>query len=103
LDALRGDSEKLYVEDLAAAAHVHPRTLLRAFHQIFRMGPVGYLRYRQLSQLRFRLCDPHGMRTVTEIMQSVGASDMGRLSGAYRKIFDETPSETLRARKSNFR
>lgn len=103
LDVLRklDSHDDLYVDDLARAANVHPRTLLRAFHQVVRMGPVRYLRYYQLNQLRRQLCNTNGALTVTEIMQAVGVSDMGRISGAYRALFGETPSETLRSRKQN--
>jgi AraC family ethanolamine operon transcriptional activator len=89
--------ETWYVEDLARAAQVHPRTLLRAFHRVVGMGPVKYLRFRQLNDIRRELCaaGDHG-RTVTEVLHGLGASDMGRVSGAYKSLFGETPSETLR-------
>jgi AraC family ethanolamine operon transcriptional activator len=89
--------ETWYVEDLARAAQVHPRTLLRAFHRVVGMGPVKYLRFRQLNDIRRELCaaGEHG-RTVTEVLHGLGASDMGRVSGAYKSLFGETPSETLR-------
>ena len=88
-----------YIEDLARAADVHPRTLLRAFHRILRMGPLQYLRYRQLNHIRRQLCTGGPSRTVTDAMQSAGASDLGRVSGAYKTLFGEAPSETLRAIK----
>lgn len=90
-----------YVEDMAEAAHVHPRTLLRAFHRVIGMGPVRYLRLRQLNMIRQHLYCAMGERlTVTHIMQAAGASDMGRLSGSYKKLFGELPSETLRAARA---
>jgi AraC family ethanolamine operon transcriptional activator len=93
-------AEGWYVEDLAKAAEVHPRTLLRAFHRVVGMGPVKYLRLRQLNDIRRELCAA-GERgqTVTEVLQAAGASDMGRVSGAYKALFGETPSSTLRASK----
>ena len=90
-------SDSWYVEDMAEAANVHPRTLLRAFHRVIGMGPVRYLRLRQLNLIRQQLyCAADERLTVTDIMQAVGASDMGRVSGSYKILFGELPSETLR-------
>ena len=90
-----GDS--WYVQDMAEAANVHPRTLLRAFHRVIGMGPVRYLRLRQLNLIRQQLyCAVDDRLTVTQIMQAVGVSDMGRVSGSYKILFGELPSETLR-------
>jgi AraC-like DNA-binding protein len=91
-------SDEWYIEDMAEAAHVHPRTLLRAFHRVVGMGPIRYLRLRQLNQIRQKLyrATDDGL-TVTQIMQTAGASDLGRVSGAYKNLFGELPSETLRA------
>jgi AraC-like DNA-binding protein len=87
-----------YVEDLAAAASVHSRTLLRAFHRVVGMGPVRYLRLRQLNEIRRQLLEAGKQgRTVTQVLQAAGANDMGRIAGAYKALFNESPSETLRA------
>jgi AraC-like DNA-binding protein len=87
-----------YVNDMAEAAHVHPRTLLRAFHRVIGMGPIRYLRLRQLNVIRQKLYRATDDRlTVTQIMQAAGASDLGRVSGSYKELFGELPSETLRA------
>jgi methylphosphotriester-DNA--protein-cysteine methyltransferase len=86
-----------YVEEMAEAAQVHPRTLLRAFHRIIGMGPIRYLRLRQLNMIRHKLYRATDDRlTVTQIMQAAGASDLGRVSGSYKDLFGELPSETLR-------
>jgi AraC family ethanolamine operon transcriptional activator len=87
-----------YVKEMAEAAYVHPRTLLRAFHRVIGMGPIRYLRLRQLNLIRQQLyCATDDQITVTQIMQAAGASDMGRVSGSYKTLFGELPSETLRA------
>lgn len=91
-------SDDWYVEEMAEAAHVHPRTLLRAFHRVIGMGPIRYLRLRQLNLIRQKLYSATDDRlTVTQIMQAAGASDLGRVSGSYKELFGELPSETLRA------
>lgn len=91
--------DDLYVDDLAQAADVHSRTLLRAFHRVVGMGPVRYLRFRQLNAVRRMLNDGH-TSTVTASLQAAGVSSMGRFSGLYRQLFGETPTETLLAAKA---
>jgi AraC-like DNA-binding protein len=91
--------DSLYVDDLARVADVHSRTLLRAFNRVVGMGPVRYLRFRQLNAVRRKLneaCIP----TVTAGLQLAGVADMGRFSGLYRGLFGEAPSETLRTAKA---
>ncbi len=89
--------ESFYVDDLARAAEVHTRTLLRAFHRVVGMGPIRYLKFRQLNAIRRQLLASAGPdTTVTGIMYGLGASDLGRVSAAYRALFGELPSETLR-------
>lgn len=89
--------ESFYVDDLARAAEVHTRTLLRAFHRVMGMGPIRYLKLRQLNVIRRQLLANAGPETtVTGIMYAAGASDLGRVSAAYKALFGELPSETLR-------
>jgi AraC family ethanolamine operon transcriptional activator len=88
--------DNVYVDDLAQAADVHSRTLLRAFHSVVGMGPVRYLRFRQLNVVR-RMLNEAPATTVTASLQSAGVSDMGRFSGLYKELFGELPSETLLA------
>lgn len=91
--------DSLYVDDLAQAADVHSRTLLRAFNCVVGMGPVRYLRFRQLNAVRRKLNEANSP-TVTESLLTAGVSDMGRFAGHYKKLFGEPPSETLLAAKA---
>ena len=86
------------VGDLARATDAGPRTMLRAFKAIIGMGPVRYLRYRQLNLVRRELrATAHDNSYVTRSMKAVGISEFGRAAGNYRSLFGELPSETLRA------
>ncbi len=64
---------------------------------------MRYLRYRQLNLIRRHLLSGSANTTVTGVMQSVGASDMGRVSGEYKALFGETPSQTLRVARQTLR
>ncbi len=93
-----GALESVYVDDLAQAARVHTRTLLRAFHRVVGMGPIRYLKFWQLNAIRRELLTCSGPdTTVTGIVYAAGGSDLGRISAAYKDLFGELPSETLRA------
>jgi len=90
------------VGDLAQATDVGPRTMLRAFKTTIGMGPVRYLRYRQLNLIRRELrAAAVEKSSVTGVMKSVGISEFGRAAGDYKRLFGEAPSETLHLAKSH--
>lgn len=90
-------TEPLTVMDLARAAGVSQRTIDYAFQNILNMTPCAYLQRYRLNALHrdLKVADP-SHSTITGIAQKWGFGHAGRLSNAYRKLFDELPSETLR-------
>ena len=58
---------------------------------------MQYFQYRLLSRLRDELvqADP-AVESVTRIASSLGVTQLGRIAGRYRRLFDELPSDTLR-------
>ena len=88
--------EGLQVADLALAADVTSRTLLRTFRQQLGVGPASYLKLRQLNMVRRALrgkCEPSS--NVTNIMSEHGVSEFGRFASEYKALFGERPSETV--------
>ncbi len=95
--ALTDPGLSLSIEDLALKNGVAERTLRRAFQRCYGLSPVEYLRLRRLHHARILLmvgCPDQ--TTVTKIAFEVGFWDLGRFAGAYRELFGELPSETLR-------
>ena len=88
----------LGIVDIARAAHVSVRTLQVAFRRHLDTTPMTYLRGVRLDRIRAELsaADPVGGSTVTQIAARWGIADLGRLSGHYRRMYGESPSETLR-------
>jgi methylphosphotriester-DNA--protein-cysteine methyltransferase len=96
----RQDGLDSHVEDLCRAIDVAERSVLRAFHKFFGMGPAQYMKLRRLNrvhcELQARDCKE---ATVTGVMTRCGVTELGRFAGAYRELFGESPSETLKRRR----
>jgi AraC-like DNA-binding protein len=61
------------------------------------MGPIRYLTLRRMHLVRRALLHSEpSTATVTQILTDHGFWELGRFSVAYRMLFGESPSETLR-------
>jgi AraC family ethanolamine operon transcriptional activator len=97
-----GARQAVQIEDICLALNISRRTLYRAFHDLLDISPKAYLRLKNMSAARARLLDA-GARptTVTQVALDHGFWELGRFSGAYRAMFGESPSETLRAAQAD--
>ena len=87
----------LNIATLCRVLTVGERTLRNAFHRIHGLPPHRYLRMLKLSRARQELMLVRGQSvTVTEIATDLGFVELGRFSVEYRRMFGESPSETLR-------
>ena len=91
------DGESVYIEHLCQATDMAERSLLRAFHKLFGVGTKQYLKLRRLNRVHYALmssgCD---VATVTGVLAIYGIKECGRFAGAYKRLFGESPSETLK-------
>jgi AraC-like DNA-binding protein len=87
----------LYLPEICAAIGVAERTLRAACEEHLGMGPIRYLTLRRMHLVRRALLrtDP-SKATVTRIVTDHGFWELGRFSVAYRTLFGESPSESLR-------
>jgi transcriptional regulator GlxA family with amidase domain len=87
----------LYLAEICPAIGVAERTLRLACEEHLGMGPIRYFSLRRMYLVRCALlrADP-STATVTRIATDHGFWELGRFSVAYRSLFGETPSETLR-------
>jgi FixJ family two-component response regulator/AraC-like DNA-binding protein len=98
-------AEKLALADLDAPLHisalcrvlnVSERTLRKAFHNTCGLAPCRQIRMLRLSHARSALLAADCKRvTVTEVATGFGFLELGRFSVEYRKMFGESPSQTL--------
>jgi AraC-like DNA-binding protein len=87
----------LYVAELCAAARMSYPTLRAVCREHMGMSPMQYLRLRRLHLARHALLAADRARSsVTEIATDYGFWELGRFSVAYRSLFGESPSASLR-------
>jgi AraC-like DNA-binding protein len=97
-EVLEANSDRtLYIAELCAATGAADRTLRACCQESLGMSPMRYLWLRRMHLARraLRMADP-AASTVTEIATNYGFWELGRFSVAYRSLFDETPSASLR-------
>jgi AraC-like DNA-binding protein len=97
-ELLEANSDRtLYLTELCSAAGVSERTLRACCQEHLGMNPTRYLWLRRMHLARrgLRIADP-AATTVTEIATNYGFWELGRFSVAYRSLFGESPSASLR-------
>jgi AraC-like DNA-binding protein len=87
----------LSLTEICAATNTSERTLRNACEEHLGMGPIRYLALRRMHLVRRSLlrADP-STATVTRLATDHGFWELGRFSVAYRALFSESPSESLR-------
>jgi len=83
-------------DDIAAAARVTPRTLCYGFNRYYDTSPMSYLRSIRLEEAHKYLKRAGYGDTITHIAMSCGITHLGRFSCEYKRLFGETPSQTLK-------
>lgn len=82
--------------ELAARSGVSIRTLSRWFVRRHGVGPMAFLRARRLNAAyRELLGSKPNATTVTETATRYGFLHLGKFAMEYRRVFGESPSETL--------
>jgi AraC-like DNA-binding protein len=97
-EALGANAEEpLYISDLCAAVGVSYPTLRACCQEHLGMSPKRYLLLRRMHLARRALRNGDPEKTnVTEVATNYGFWELGRFSVAYRSLFGESPSTTLR-------
>jgi len=86
----------LHISALCRALKVSERTLRKVFHKTYGLPPCRHLRMLRLSEARRALLSADcELTTVTAVAMCFGFVELGRFSVEYRKIFGESPSQTL--------
>ncbi|MDD1536933.1 MULTISPECIES: AraC family transcriptional regulator [unclassified Bradyrhizobium] len=92
--------EPLDLAQLACAAGIGIRALQLGFRRHFGVSISQMLLDMRLAGLNARLARAAPDASITDIAFDLGFTHLGRMAGAYREKFGETPSATLRRRMS---
>jgi AraC-like DNA-binding protein len=90
--------EAISMEQIIEASGVSGRALYDGFKQFRETSPMAYLRTVRMQRVREDLLKACDGDTVSAIATRWGFFEFGRFAGQYRKLYGETPSETLRRR-----
>lgn len=88
------------LSELSAISGMCARSLINAFQAVTGMSPMTYLRVQRLNAVHKALLAlaPSGTR-VMDVAADWGFWHMGHFTVNYRKLFGESPSETLNHRR----
>ncbi|HZY99932.1 MAG TPA: helix-turn-helix domain-containing protein [Candidatus Baltobacteraceae bacterium] len=83
--------------DLSEISGMRPRSLINAFEALTGLSPMAFLRAERLNRVKetLRSAGPHAPRVI-DVATEWGFWHMGHFAMAYRSMFGESPSETLR-------
>ncbi|WP_315701054.1 MULTISPECIES: PAS domain S-box protein [unclassified Bradyrhizobium] len=88
-------NQKISIEQLAAQYGISPRAVYQYFSA--HGASLGEkIKQNRMQHARRMLCNPDPGETVTSIALKCGFNNPGHFAKEYRKMFGETPSETLR-------
>jgi AraC-like DNA-binding protein len=94
------DCSLLTIADLCHMAGVGKSRLHQAFSEIYGISPGTYLYQLRLTSIREKLLSEEAPpRSVKDVAIQHGFLSSGQFARAYRNMFGELPSQTLRARK----
>ena len=97
---------QIRMSDICSHVHTSIRYLQLAFREQMGVLPYRYIMLRRLHRARTLLQAGDGNETtVTDIALKVNWGHLGRFSSEYRRLFGETPADTLRSvpRQTNTR
>jgi AraC-like DNA-binding protein len=92
-------AEPLSLADIAAQAGVSARSLQNGFQSFRNITPMGFLRLVRLRSAHEALLVADPAATVTQIALACGFPHMGQFGNIYRRVFGETPKQTLQRGK----
>jgi len=91
-------NENLSVMRICREFRLSRRQLEYAFRTAFDIGPAQYVHLTRLNESRRRLKSARLTgQSVTDVAMDTGITHLGRFATSYRRLFAESPSETLRA------
>lgn len=87
----------LTLKDLCHALNASKSPMSQGFQEVFGISPMAYLKILRLNAIHkaLKAADPQKVKII-DIAHRFGFWHAGRLSTEYKKMFGESPSETLK-------
>lgn len=92
-------SEEISLDQLCKLAGVGWRPLQKAFLAVKGQSPLEFVASRRLAAVHARLMQAADDVMVSRVAMDLGFSHLGRFAANYRRIYGESPSDTVRAAK----
>lgn len=92
-------SEEISLDQLCKVAGVGWRPLQKAFLAVKGQSPLEFVASRRLAAVHARLMQAADDVMVSRVAMDLGFSHLGRFAANYRRIYGESPSDTVRAAK----
>lgn len=100
LDAVENSQEQsLSVEELCALTHTSRRTLQNCFEQVTGISPALFLKYLRLNTVRKILAQAEEVLSISDVAMNFGFWHLSQFASDYKRLFAESPSETLRTNR----
>lgn len=90
------------IEDIEQAASISRNVLYASFKKHFGMPPTLYLKRQRLEGTRQEILSDNGNLHITNIAYDWGFTHLGRYAQEYKRLFNETPSDTLKRVREQF-
>ncbi|EPJ54594.1 MAG: hypothetical protein OFPI_06460 [Osedax symbiont Rs2] len=84
------------IDDLVELSGVSARSIYFWFNNFRGTTPMRYILQARLDKVHCALSEPNQSQSVTEIANHSNFSQLGRFSAAYKRVYGESPSTTLR-------
>jgi AraC family transcriptional regulator, ethanolamine operon transcriptional activator len=89
--------QSVRMRELCKAVGASQRSLEYAFQDVYRMGAMAYMRTMRLNEVRRALVHAAATdETVTSVAMDWGFWHLGEFAGSYKRLFGESPAQTLR-------
>lgn len=95
-------SDQLFaISDLCAITNTSRRTLQSCFEKIIGMSPALFLKYLRLNKVRKELSNMQENTSISNIAAHFGFWHLSQFSYDYKRLFLESPSDTLKCRSTD--
>jgi AraC-like DNA-binding protein len=92
----------VHISELCEQFNVNRRALHRAFLDVLGMPPVTFARRKRLGDVHTVLLHGGHETVIRAVARAHGFADLSRFAAAYRRMFGELPSQTLRRSLPSF-